>query len=178
MKKLLYLIAFALFITSCSVDHVNDETSIYENDLQTRAVEAEEICATADLLNQKGEYRGTVDAYVDWKASEVVLIFTTVDWKIKESKIFFGPEENLIVSSPDLYALGKYTYKESFKEGVYKAEFYFELNNVESDFSLMASINTKNDFEEESLVIDGPTIPSSKKLTYAKEFIKFCLEKP
>lgn len=171
--------ALALFISSCSVDQVSNENSLFETDLKTRNVNEEDICATADLINQKGEYRGTVDAYVDWNTSELILIFTTVDWKILESKIFLGPEENLNQNQPDLYSMGKYTYKESFKEGVYKAEFAFEINNVESDFSLMASINTKNDFDYESLMIDGPSVPNTKKLlTYAKEFVKYCVEKP
>ncbi|NNF83121.1 MAG: hypothetical protein HKM99_10295 [Flavobacteriaceae bacterium] len=177
MKKLLYYFALAFIVTSCSVDNINEENSVFENDTLTRAAEANDACASAVLVNQKGVYRGTVEAFMDYYNGDIVLKFTTVDWKIKESKMFFGPDSQMNANEPNLFTLGKYTYSESFKEGVYVANYVFAMNNVTSDFSLLAMLNIKNDYEIETIMVDG-SVAGNSKMTYVKEFVKYCYEKP
>ena len=177
MKQLLYFIALAFIVTSCSVDSINEENSVFENDLLTRAAEANEACASANLVTSKGEYRGTVEAIMDYYNGDVIIKFTTVDWKIKESKLFFGPDSEMNTDKPSLFNLGKYSFTESFKEGVYVASYAFAMNNVDQDFSLLAVLNIKNDTQFEEVMIDGSPAGNSK-MTYVKQFVKDCYEKP
>lgn len=177
MKSLIYLFALALVFSSCSVDSPNEDVSLLEQDLFTRAAETGDACASGILVNQKSEYRGTVEAFMDYVNNEIIIRFTLPDWKIQDSKLFFGPESEMNGGSPDLYLLGKYIYSESFEDDVYVANFVFNANNVESDFSLLAVLNVKNDIDIETVMIDGAASPDSK-VTYAKEFVKDCIDKP
>jgi len=174
MKKLLYLTAIAVWFTSCSVDNTQDENSIDFNNVNTRSIEVNGACNQVKLFNDNGDIRGMVEPYVDYESGIVMLKFTTYDWKISNSKLYFGSTKTINSSKPDLFESGQYQLTESFKGNVYEANYMFQISAVDRDFCLMAILDIKDENEKRESAFTLGVDKNGKKDLYIKEFVIDC----
>lgn len=176
MKKLLYFSAVAVLFFSCSVENLQDENSINFTNEQIKGAKPDLACISIDVVNSGNEFRGTAEAIVNHDLGIVSIRLTTYDWKIKVSKLYFGPIEQIESTKPDLFGLGKYEFTESFKEGVYVANYDFLLSNVQSDFALMAVLNLSNDYGAENAWTEGKFIQGVSSEAYYPGFLSNCIK--
>ncbi|MBT8272761.1 MAG: hypothetical protein KJO77_03075 [Bacteroidia bacterium] len=167
MKNLLYSAALAVLFTSCSVDSLQDENS---NDLNVKSFETKVSCTETNLLNSKGEFKGTMTSYVDYDNNTVTLTLTAYKEKIRTSKLFFGP-----CGETSLTQLGMHTYTETFKENVYIANFEFKLDGIEADYCTRAVLNLSDDQGNETAFSDSTGFQTTKDGLYIQGFLKDCL---
>ena len=176
MKNLLYVAVIAALTFSCSVEELHDENSIDLIENQ-RGLAPSEACGSADIVNAEGDFRGRVEAIVDEEKGILTVRLTTYNWwKIKASKLFFGPEEAMLESEPGLFDLGKYQYTESFIEGVYEANYIFKLMHVEGDFVLQSKLTIANTEGHETALALGTEIPGGNGDMYVQGFLANCIK--
>lgn len=167
MKKLLFAAALAVVFTSCSVDSLQDENSI---ELNEKAFKDKVSCTATNLIDSKGEYKGTMTSYVDYGNNTLTLTLIAYKEKIKTSKLFFGP-----CGETSLTSLGLFSYTETFKENIYEANFEFKLNTIEADYCTRAVLNLSDDQGNETAFSDTSGFQTTKDGLYIKGFIKDCL---
>lgn len=173
MKNLLYIALIALFVSSCSVDSIQEENSFDLNtELRGKDDPVSFACNTANLIDSDGVVVGSIEAFEDTKS--VVVTLTTYDWKIRNSKLYVGPALGS-PENPGLFELGKYEYTESFENGVYVANYEFAKVNIKPDYCVMASLTLSNDTEMENGYSKGKPVPNSQDGLYLLEFFKNCL---
>ncbi|MBT8267481.1 MAG: hypothetical protein KJO41_02230 [Bacteroidia bacterium] len=151
MKNLLYIAAFALALTSCSVDSLQDENSILLDEIISKGPVYNNGCNEVKLSNLNGESRGTIIPFVDYHKKVVIIQFTTIDWKINTSKVYIGTKNGLDSDKPGLFESGKYQYFETFENNVYTASYVFAINDIKSDFGISAHLNITNDTQSEAV---------------------------
>lgn len=177
MKKLLYFAAFAVMFTSCSVDSLQDENSIDLDVYDTRATESVAMCKSTNLVNDKGGIEGTLESYINYANNRLTLKFTAYNSKkIKASKVFLGPCDEVSPTDPGLFQSGKYIYSESFKNGVYIANYDFKLSSVQSDFCIRAVLNLSNDNGVDTVCTDASGFDSSTDGLYIQGFFENCMK--
>lgn len=181
MKKLLYVAAIAVLSTSCSVDSLQDENSIDQNEINTKAGivgESDSLCYDSYLINLDGDKRGHVKTYIDQdKGTYKISLVTYYNWKIKKSKLFFGPEENInTTGTPGLFDEGKYDYTESFIDGIYTANYTFSLKHVKDDFVLLGLLVVSEGVSTENVVsLDGDLLPEDGGSFIIRDIVSICL---
>ncbi|MBT8253563.1 MAG: hypothetical protein HKN00_02750 [Flavobacteriaceae bacterium] len=176
MKKLLYIFALALFVTSCSVDSINNDDFNSQDELNTRSVKADASCSVAYLVNEKGVYRGTIESFVNHKTGWLTIRYKTKYWKISDAKMFFGPVSQIDTQQPDIFASGKYVQTETFNDDIYLADFNFAIDDINGIYCLMPKLIIKNGKIKETIFVEGIQLPDSD-MSYAPEFAKECLQK-
>lgn len=172
MKKLLYIAALAVMSTSCSVDSIQDETPINSQDLKAKGSSVL-YCTTANIKSDSGDTVGILESFADHNTGYITVRLTTFDWKIRESKMYFGPDEDLDTTSPGLFDLGKYGFTESFEEDTYVTEYAYLISNVKDDFALFAKLIITNDGGKENAWLEG----NSQDGLYIMNAVSNCLEK-
>lgn len=174
MKKLLYFLALAVMFFSCSVENLQDENSIDFTNEQTKA--EIQSCISIDLLNSSNEFRGTAEAIIDDALGTATIRLTIYDWKLNQSKLYFGPISDINSTKPDLFGSGKYDYTESYLDGVFIANYEFLLTNVNKDFALLAIVSLDNGKYAENAWTDGEVIPGVFGENYYPDFLKNCIK--
>lgn len=177
MKNLLYFAAFAVAFTSCSVESTQEENSMILNDTNFKAPEAvQNACNYVKLTNNYGETRGTIEPFLDYDKSVIIIRLTTYDWKIKTSKIYFGTKDKWNSTKPGLFETGNYSYNESFNGNIYIANYVFDLADVDADFGITANLNVSNDTQTEVVKSVGVNVDGKEtKDTFVSGFVKDCL---
>ncbi len=177
MKNLLYLFALVLFITSCSVERIEDENPIstYKQGVTTKAVEGQTACTVTDIIDTNGKKVGILEVFTDVKKDVMVVQLTTVDWKIKETQVFLGPYEEVpfFQTQEDLNLT--YSYDESFINNIYIAGFKFNLSDVKEDFYLVAKAKISDDFIEKPAFAEGEQFSPNSMTMYISSLAESCL---
>ena len=173
MKNLLYIALIALFVSSCSVDSIQEETSLDINtELRGKDDPVDLACNSALIVDSDGVEVGTIETFS--KEKSITVTITTYDWKIRNSKLYVGPAIGTN-QGIGLYDLGKFEYTESFKNGVYVANFEFAKVNIQPDYCMMASLTLSDDNSMENGFSKGKPVPGSENGLYLIEFFKNCL---
>ena len=165
-----------VLFTSCSVDRIDEDNSIILDELNMKAIEENGSCASTNIVNIKGDYRGTCEAFIDYYKEVLVIKFTTVDYKIRTSGLFIGPMSESPIAKPGIVELGKFKFYESFKDGVYETRYKFRLVDIENNSYLIAKLKLSNDFGIENAWAQGTQVPGDDGAMFVEGFIGGCFK--